>query len=237
MAAVLVVKHLAAAKTRLAASLGTIPGASVAGAGARGPVMPIAEHRELVLAMLLDTAAAVRAAGLAPIVVVSPDDEVLAAITAAGAQPLRERPRSDPSLNHAYAQGTAWVHAQRPGVRQVLMVQADLPAARAASIREVLDAANDLAEALVSDAGGDGTALLLRHAHVDRPPRFGIGSAAAHRDGGAVELDPGHARWPDLRTDVDTAADLDAAIALGAGPHTRRALGLGGVPDSPAEHP
>ncbi|MGH3739210.1 MAG: 2-phospho-L-lactate guanylyltransferase, partial [Micromonosporaceae bacterium] len=43
------------------------------------------------------------------------------------------------------------------------------------------------------------------------------GSARAHAAGGAVEL---HGDWPSLRRDVDTAADLSAAAALGLGVRT-----------------
>ncbi|MWB99417.1 2-phospho-L-lactate guanylyltransferase, partial [Agromyces sp. MMS17-SY077] len=47
-------------------------------------------------------------------------------------------------------------------------------------------------------------------------------SAAAHAASGHVPLD---GVWPTLRLDVDTPADLDAALALGAGPATCAALG------------
>ena len=227
VAAVLVVKHLRAAKTRLAAS--RIPPSTAPGPAApASPVTRIGEHGELVLSMLLDTLAAVRSAGLGPIVVVSPDDDVLRAVAAAGALALPEVARPDSSLNHAYAQGAEWIRAHRRDIRGVLMVQADLPAADAASIRTVLDECAEIPYALVTDAGGDGTALLLRPADDVRLPRFGIGSAAAHRADGALEIDPAHRRWPDLRTDVDTAADLEAAVALGVGAHTRAVLGLDG---------
>lgn len=225
MGAVLAVKHLDAAKTRLSASRGTSHGDAAA---------PSGEHRQLVLAMLLDTFTAVRSAGLDPIVVVSPDDDVLGAVSAAGGRPLRETPRSAPSLNHAYAQGTAWIAAHDSGCERVLLVQADLPAAQARSIREVLGAAAGHQHVLVTDAGGDGTALLLRPVTDDRLPHFGVGSAAAHRHEGALELDPAHRKWPDLRTDVDTAADLDIALTIGVGRHTRVALGYDAAADPPS---
>lgn len=213
--AVLVVKNLDAAKTRLAASL------PIAGIG-RGPV----DHRALVLAMLLDTMTAVHLAGLDPIVVVSPDAEVLGEVTAAGAHAVREVPRTDPSLNHAYAEGIDWIRRHRPECPRVLLVQADLPAADAHSIRQVIDAAGALPQALVTDAAGDGTAMLLRPVELNVLPRFGIDSAAAHRADGAVDLDATRSRWADLRTDVDTAADLRRAWTLGLGRHTRAALGI-----------
>jgi 2-phospho-L-lactate guanylyltransferase len=69
----------------------------------------------------------------------------------------------------------------------------------------------------VPDAAGTGTAMLAAPAGVELDPRFGRGSARAHQASGAVRLDGG---WPTLRQDVDTAADLAVAAALGLGRHT-----------------
>ena len=54
-------------------------------------------------------------------------------------------------------------------------------------------------------------------------PAFGIDSAAAHVAAGVTDIS-GEVGL-DLRSDVDTAADLDAAIELGVGAHTSRLLG------------
>jgi 2-phospho-L-lactate guanylyltransferase len=78
----------------------------------------------------------------------------------------------------------------------------------------------------VPDADGTGTVLLAAAAGIPLDPRFGAGSAAAHAGSGATELT---GDWPGLRQDVDTAADLRAVLALGAGAHTYallRDLGL-----------
>jgi 2-phospho-L-lactate guanylyltransferase len=77
-----------------------------------------------------------------------------------------------------------------------------------------------------ADAEGSGTVLLGAPAGVALDPRFGPGSAAAHAASGARPLS---GDWPGLRHDVDTAADLHAVLALGAGPYTcglLRDLGL-----------
>jgi len=59
-------------------------------------------------------------------------------------------------------------------------------------------------------------------------PRFGPGSAARHRAGGAVELTrPGLAG---LRRDVDSPADLRGARALGLGTRTAALAARLGVP-------
>ena len=210
MGAVLVVKNLSNAKTRLAATL---------------PQRPTPEAlREIVLAMLLDTLSAVELAGLDPIVVISPDSQVLRTVAATGHHMLRETSHPGTTLNHAYAQGARWVADRRPQISHVMMVQADLPAASCRSMTEVAAAAIAHSHSLVADASGTGTALLIRPTDDTSLPLFGPNSAAAHRSHGAVELDPDHQRWVDLRTDVDTADDLSEALALGIGAHTRSAL-------------
>src|SRR5919204_619987 len=70
------------------------------------------------------------------------------------------------------------------------------------------------AHAIVPDASGTGTTLLTAPSGAALNPRFGTGSAAAHAASGAVPL---VGPWPSLRRDVDTAADLRAAAALGLG--------------------
>ena len=94
----------------------------------------------------------------------------------------------DRGLNPALAHGAR--NATGPAVAAL---SSDLPALRPAEL------AAALAAALAS-------------------PRFGPGSAQAHRASGAVELT---GAWPGLVRDVDTEADLRAALALGAGPRTR----------------
>ncbi|WP_232016699.1 2-phospho-L-lactate guanylyltransferase [Gordonia insulae] len=212
--AVLAVKRLDEAKTRLAASHGAGPG-------------PL--HRALVLAMMRDTVDAVAAAGIERIVVISPDEDVLAAAHAAGAVGLREStgrdvPGGHARLNLAFAHATTTVREWWPGTRAVLLVQADLPAATAESLRAVVACAAEHRRAVLTDRDGTGTTILIRDVDITELPLFGPDSASAHRMAGAVELDPTHARWPDLRTDVDTAADLETARSLGLGRHTTDAL-------------
>lgn len=104
----------------------------------------------------------------------------------------------------------------RPGWAVLL---GDLPALRAADLEAALGLAAEHPRALVPDAEGTGTVLLTA---TDGPPdpRFGPGSAQRHAvDAVRLDLD-----LPGLRRDVDTAADLAAAVALGVGPHTGRAL-------------
>ncbi|MEV5393651.1 2-phospho-L-lactate guanylyltransferase, partial [Nocardia farcinica] len=75
--------------------------------------------------------------------------------------------------------------------------------------------------AIVTDHAGTGTAALLVRDGGELAPAFGPDSARRHIAAGAVDL-PGE--WPGLRRDVDTAADLERAVELGAGSSTRALL-------------
>jgi 2-phospho-L-lactate guanylyltransferase len=86
----------------------------------------------------------------------------------------------------------------------------------------------------VADAPGTGTVLLTAPPGVPLDPRFGVGSAAAHRASGAVPLT---GPWPSLRRDVDTAADLADAARLGLGPATRALTGVAVGPTGPTAPP
>lgn len=201
------VKSLARAKTRLR-------GAADGGAGS-----PRA-HRTLALALARDTiAAAAGAAMVHRVVAVCSDAVVRQALARDGVAVIGDEPAA--GLNPALRYGAALLRATSPTVA-VGALQADLPALRP----EELDGA--VGEGLATgcrvfctDRSGIGTTLLLAPPHLHLDPRFGPGSAAAHRAGGAREL---AGRWPGLRCDVDTVADLAVAADLGLGPFTRAAL-------------
>ncbi|AFR49884.1 hypothetical protein KTR9_3249 [Gordonia sp. KTR9] len=214
VAAVLAVKSLHRAKSRLAATLSTAFEGD-------DPVT----RGSLVLAMFLDTVDALRGAGISRIVVVSPDDEVLAAARRSGMRGLRESAApAAAGLNAAFVDGARWAREAWPESTGMMYVQADLPAATSTSITAVLREAQHHRSSFLTDRDGTGTVLLHGTVADDAAPRFGPGSAAAHRSAGAVELDPAGRNWPDLRTDVDTATDLAVARELGLGPHTTAAL-------------
>ena len=73
----------------------------------------------------------------------------------------------------------------------------------------------------VPDADETGTVLLAALDAAAMVPSFGPASASAHQAAGAVRLD---VDLPRLRRDVDTPADLRAAVALGIGPRTQAVL-------------
>ena len=196
------VKRLAAAKSRL-----------------RDPAGDPAGHTRLALALTLDTVAAARAAlRVRTVLVVSADRTVAATLTALGVEVV-----DDPlvGLNAAYDRGALLLRERDPHTA-VGALQADLPALSADELDAAVAAALAVgARAFTADTEGTGTTFLLAAAGVDLDPRFGGGSAARHRASGAVALD---GRWPSLRRDVDTAADLAEALRLGVGTHTRTAL-------------
>ena len=216
---VLPVKRLAAGKSRL-----------------RGAVTGV-RHERLALALVLDTAAAALASpAVARVVAVTDDPEAASALAALGARTVPDPPGA--GLNAAFAHGAALV-AGAP----VAALAGDLPALRPGELAEALGAAAALGAGVAlgagaalgaadatgtrgfaADADGTGTVLLTAPPGGRLDPRFGPGSAAAHAASGAVPLD---GAWPGLRRDVDTAADLTAAAALGLGPHTAELLRYG----------
>ncbi len=197
--AVIAVKGLELAKTRLA------------------DLLPAAARGRLVLAMLTDTVTAAAAGGVAEVTVVTPDSEVAATAHELGAHVL-----ADPAggLNAALVAGAAAARATGPV--DVLVLQADLPALRPSEVRRLLSVAPAQGRAVIRDHTGEGTAALLARAGTTAlDPRFGPDSAVRHLTSGAVEP---AGSWPGLRLDVDTAADLSAAVELGVGRATAAVL-------------
>ena len=209
--ALVAVKELTRAKSRL------------------GGEFPAALRGELVLAMLRDTVTtALAVPDVASVTVVSPDPDVLAAARASGAASLLEPP-SRRRLNDALRHAAEHVRERCPAV-DLVALQADLPAMSVDELTDALAGAQGYRRSIVADHRGSGTcALVVRGSALDSPalappaldPAFGPDSARAHIRSGAVSL-PG--AWPGLRRDVDTRADLAAAVELGVGSHTRAAL-------------
>jgi 2-phospho-L-lactate guanylyltransferase len=121
-------------------------------------------------------------------------------------------------LNRALARAAVRVAAPDRGVAVLL---ADLPCLRTTDLDQALGEAIRLGgRAFVADADGTGTTLLAAAPGIGLDPHFGVGSAAAHRESGATAIG---ARLESLRLDVDTTADLAAALRFGVGGHTARA--------------
>lgn len=199
--AVIAVKRLDRAKTRLA--------------GHFGPD----DRGRLVLAMLDDTLrAAADTPGVAGLTVVTPDPAVAAVAHGRGAavHPEPSRPTAD-GLNAALAAGAAHIRRTH-GPVGLLALQADLPALRSTELAAALASAPVHPRAVVTDHQRTGTsALLVSGPDAALNPTFGPDSARRHIATGAVDLD---GDWPGLRLDVDTVADLRRALRLGAGKAT-----------------
>ena len=170
-----------------------------------------AAHARLVLAIRSDTVAAARTApGVARIIIVTDrpvppcPDPVLV--------------QTRPGLNSALREGAAYA-AKRWPAEGVAALDGDLPALRPEDLGAALAGAASYQRAYVPDTRGTGTTLLTAVPHQPLEPAFGAGSAARH-GATAVTLCAGDSR----RADVDTAADLQAALALGVGPATTAAL-------------
>ncbi|MFJ8602774.1 2-phospho-L-lactate guanylyltransferase [Streptomyces shenzhenensis] len=198
---VIPVKPLALAKSRLAdtAADGLRPG--------------------LALAFAQDTVAAVLACGAVRDVAVVTDDALAGReLTALGARIVPDEPGG--GLNAALAHATGVVRTARPGAA-VAALNADLPALRPAELARVLDAAAEFPRAFLPDAAGIGTTLLAAAPGRELRPAFGGDSRARHGASGARELRLDAV--DSVRQDVDTGADLRAALALGVGPRTAAA--------------
>lgn len=204
------VKRLALAKSRLRGAVPGIP------------------HESLALALARDTVAAVSASpAVARVVVVTTDATAATALATLGAWIVDDPPGG--GLNQAFRAGAAYAEGW------VAALTADLPALRpdelTAALRQAAAAADSPARAaqrltagtrrFVADTPGTGTVLLTAASGAALDPRFGAGSAAAHAASGARRL---CGRWPTLRRDVDTPADLLAASRLGLGTHTATLL-------------
>jgi 2-phospho-L-lactate guanylyltransferase len=203
---IIAIKRLSAAKTRLAPMFD---------AQARGA------REELVLAMLGDTImAALAVPAVGGITVVTPDDVAADAARSHGARVLIDPTpvgHVDP-LNAALSTAEA---AIRSRATNVAVLQGDLPALQSREFAQALAAARAAPRSFVSDRHGTGTAALFAF-DVPLDPRFGANSARRHADSGAVELTR---PWPGLRCDIDTQDDLAAALQLGVGIATKRAVG------------
>jgi 2-phospho-L-lactate guanylyltransferase len=174
---------------------------------------------ELARAIALDSIAAVLdSASVRRVVVVTADPVVSASVHARDGGGPDVELLVDPGLGlSAAVQAGADRAIELQDDASVAVLLADVPAMQGVDLTAALGAAGQHPTALVPDWDGTGTVLLtagpftvLRHA-------FGPGSAERHHELGAVRLD---LDLPRLRRDVDTAADLAAALALGVGPAT-----------------
>jgi 2-phospho-L-lactate guanylyltransferase len=170
---------------------------------------------ELALAFASDVVdAAVAAANVTRVIVVTSDDEILAAVRVKGVEVV-----ADPGggLNAAIEFGAA-----QANTANIAAVVGDLPAATAVDLAAALDLVLPGSRAYVPDAAGIGTTLLATRGPELRP-MFGSSSSDRHRASGAAPIE---SAAPGLRLDVDTVEELQRAADLGVGRQTRRWLAV-----------
>jgi 2-phospho-L-lactate guanylyltransferase len=196
VAAVVPVKPLASAKSRLA--------------------LDDDERADLALAFAVDTVSALSASDrIAQVVVVTPDPVVADRLRGLGALIVRD---DGSSLDGALRRGLDAAAASGLGLA---VVPGDLPCLRAEDVDAVLAAASGSRGVFVPDLEGTGTTFVVHPASQPAITRYGPGSAARHRDLGLIALHDAPAR---ARQDVDTLDDLRAAAVLGLGPESRAVL-------------
>ena len=170
---------------------------------------------EFALAMAADTvSAAVRADGVAAVLVVTDDPDVTHIAASLGAVVLADTPGA--GLNEAFRHGAAY-SADRWPDRGRAGLAGDLPAVQPTELTAALRAAARLGTAFVPDTEGTGTTLYAAVPGTRFSPQFGPASRDRHLATGAVEIGTG---LPGLRRDVDTIGDLRDAAKIGLGPRT-----------------
>lgn len=185
--AIVPVKSLASAKGRLAHILS-------------GP-----ERQALVLAMLSDVLATLRATtALSGTIVVSRDAEVLALAARQGASGLLERAAD---LNQAFGQAAAF--AELSGATSILALPADLPLATPAEIAGLIAAGVECGGVALAPSRDGGTNGLYRPVEAGLPFLFGVDSLAQHLAAAqALGLTTRLFRAAGLELDIDRPDDL-----------------------------
>lgn len=196
--AVVPVKRLAAAKSRLA--------------------LPPDQRRALAFAFAVDTVTALSASPLvAGVVVVTSDPLVTWHLRR---PPVRLVPDGGGDLDAVVRDGIHVASSWRPGSGTAVF-PADLPCLRAVDVTDVLARAAVEPGVFVPDRSGTGTTVVVHRAGSAAVTGYGPGSARRHLALGLRAMEDAPAR---VRHDVDTLDDLQAARSLGVGPRTAAVL-------------
>lgn len=187
-AAVLPVKRFALAKQRL-------------GAGLDGPL-----RRRLAEAMVGDVLEALtQVSGLALIIVVTGESDVLRAAQRAGAIVVDEG--SDPGQSPAATRGVA--RARSEGMQRALLIPGDCPTLDPSELAGLLKPRAEREVVIIPDRHGSGTNGLLLTPPDVIAPGFGPGSFERHRERAERTGVPWRSeRPPSLLLDIDTGEDL-----------------------------
>jgi 2-phospho-L-lactate/phosphoenolpyruvate guanylyltransferase len=185
--------------------------------------LPADQRIALATAFTLDTLRAVRDCELVSrVYLISTDPQLGMSAAGLGVDTLLD-PAPDPlpgprGFNDMLRAAAQEVVAEAD--QALMVVPGDLPALTPHALAEALGRWLPHRPAFVPDRAGTGSTLYVALAN-EFDPRYGPGSRAAHLASGAQEL----AAADCLRQDVDHPGDLEAAFALGVGPHTAAALG------------
>jgi 2-phospho-L-lactate/phosphoenolpyruvate guanylyltransferase len=201
-----------------------IPVKVLARAKSRLEVFAGPRRGELALAMAADTVMAVLdCPDVARVLVVTSDEVTGHELASLGVSVASDEP--DGGLNAALRHGARIAAQNWPGTGTAAL-SADLPALREPELSRALRAASALPPnraAFVADEQGVGTTLYAAPPGAAFRPMFGGASRRRHAASGASELLL--EGIPGLRRDVDTPADLRAAVALGVGTRTLAVAG------------
>ncbi|MBA3310777.1 MAG: 2-phospho-L-lactate guanylyltransferase [Nocardioidaceae bacterium] len=175
-------------------------------------------RRRLAMSFALDTVAAAVGCPEVRRVVVVTNDPSSAEFTTIGADVIPDEPAA--GLNPALVHAAHSIRHADPSA-SIAALSGDLPALRSSDLSAAFGAGAST-HWFVSDTVGTGTTMLAVAGSTPFSPAFGHHSSVAHRAAGAEEV--GASGLARLRRDVDTEADLWAAVRLGVGRRTREAL-------------
>ena len=174
------------------------------------PALGAADRAALAAAMLQDVLAALAAARLDRVWVVTREPAVLALARARGAEPLAE----DANRGHTAAVARAQAEATRLGARVFLTVPGDVPCVTADEIRRLAEAPTPGGPAFVPSRSGLGTNGAALAPPDAMPLTFGEPSFDNHLAAARARgLEPRVLALPGLGLDVDAPDDLAALLA------------------------
>jgi len=175
------------------------------------PALGAAERAALAAAMLEDVLAALAAARLDCVWVVTREPSVVALARARGACPLAE----DANRGHTAAVARAQTEATRLGARVFLTIPGDVPCVTADEIRRLAEAAAAGAPAFVPSRSGLGTNGAALAPPDAMPLTFGEPSFDNHLAAARARgLEPSVLPLPGLGLDIDAPDDLAALLAM-----------------------
>lgn len=195
-----------------------IPAKRLSEAKSRLDLQPL-RRRQVALGLLITTtAAAMTAARVDMVYVITRDRVVASSVRVRGATPILEEPPFE--LNAAISQGRRTVIERHPE-SPVAVLLGDLAFLDPSDLDSAIASFRNCGDPLmVPDRVGCGTTFLIHSQRSMPPTSFGPASAAAHRERGFVET--GH-ELHSLRNDIDTLNDMDGAMLCAMEDAGRRA--------------